>query len=210
MKLRVYSNSAFLLRAAIGFSRRVTSAGEDSYSFSLNSIFCRTSCTCSDLIARPDSFRKEIPHPRFFYCHAPSKNEGNLEHASPDDTVDAVDPKQVSDLPAGKDVLQHRIVIGSQKGKWRHQCTDARAGHDAEARPAAAVGPAAQKSSAKGAFRTTAGQRQHRQRRGRGIEAQQRLARIISPGANVGHAGNPDIGIVDLAIGLADGGASSA
>src|ERR1700680_2002058 len=27
MKLRVYSNSAFLLRAAIGFSRRVTSAG---------------------------------------------------------------------------------------------------------------------------------------------------------------------------------------
>src|ERR1700692_3708704 len=27
MKLRVYSNSAFLLRAAIGISRRVTSAG---------------------------------------------------------------------------------------------------------------------------------------------------------------------------------------
>src|SRR6202140_5051550 len=27
MKLRVYSNSAFLLRAAIGFSRRLTSAG---------------------------------------------------------------------------------------------------------------------------------------------------------------------------------------
>src|SRR5450755_3839147 len=81
MKLRVYSNSAFLLRAAIGFSRRVTSAGEDSYSFSLNSIFCCTSCTCYDLIARPDSFRKEIPHPRFFYCHVPSKNEGNLEAA---------------------------------------------------------------------------------------------------------------------------------
>src|SRR5450755_3470479 len=93
MKLRVYSNSAFLLRAAIGFSRRVTSAGEDSYSFSLNSIFCCTSCTCSDLIARPDSFRKEIPHPRFFYCHAPSKNEGNLER--PEAWVDPKGQKQL-------------------------------------------------------------------------------------------------------------------
>ena len=36
-----------------------------------------------------------------------------LEHASPDDTVDAIDPQQASDLPAGKDVLQHRIVTGS-------------------------------------------------------------------------------------------------
>jgi hypothetical protein len=35
--------------------------GKTLNSFSLNSIFCCTSCTCSDLIARPDSFRKEIP-----------------------------------------------------------------------------------------------------------------------------------------------------
>src|SRR5277367_2361535 len=50
---------SFLLRAAIGFSRRVTSAGKDSYSFNLNSIFCCTSCTCSDLIARPEFFSQK-------------------------------------------------------------------------------------------------------------------------------------------------------
>src|SRR6516165_12665950 len=79
MKLWVYLNSAFLLRAAIGFSRRLTLAGEASYSFSLYSIICCISCTYFHLMLVSDSFRKKPPHPRFFYYPVSSKNEGNLE-----------------------------------------------------------------------------------------------------------------------------------
>src|SRR6516162_11294796 len=79
MKLWVYSNSAFLLRAAIGFSRRLTLAGEASYSFSLYSIICCISCTYFHLMLVSGSFRKKPPHPRFFYYPVSSKNEGNLE-----------------------------------------------------------------------------------------------------------------------------------
>src|SRR6516162_3515494 len=79
MKLWVYLNSAFLLRAAIGFSRRLTLAGEASYSFSLYSIICCISCTYFHLMLVSGSFRKKPPHPRFFYYPVSSKNEGNLE-----------------------------------------------------------------------------------------------------------------------------------
>src|SRR6516162_6325153 len=81
MKLWVYLNSAFLLRAAIGFSRRLTLAGEASYSFSLYSIICCISCTYFHLMLVSGSFRKKPPHPRFFYYPVSSKNEGNLEVA---------------------------------------------------------------------------------------------------------------------------------
>src|SRR6516225_9839127 len=81
MKLWVYLNSAFLLRAAIGFSRRLTLAGEASYSFSLYSIICCISCTYFHLMLVSGSFRKKPPHPRFFYYPVSSKNEGNLEGA---------------------------------------------------------------------------------------------------------------------------------
>src|SRR6516165_6278771 len=80
MKLWVYLNSAFLLRAAIGFSRRLTLAGEASYSFSLYSIICCISCTYFHLMLVSGSFRKKPPHPRFFYYPVSSKNEGNLEY----------------------------------------------------------------------------------------------------------------------------------
>src|SRR6516165_6402628 len=79
MKLWVYLNSAFLLRAAIGFSRRLTLAGEASYSFSLYSIICCISCTYFHLMLVSGSFRKNPPHPLFFYYPVSSKNEGNLE-----------------------------------------------------------------------------------------------------------------------------------
>src|SRR6516164_3184637 len=79
MKLWVYLNSAFLLRAAIGFSRRLTLAGEASYSFSLYSIICCISCTYFHLMLVSGSFRKKPPHPPFFYYPVSSKNEGNLE-----------------------------------------------------------------------------------------------------------------------------------
>src|SRR6516165_1189171 len=82
MKLWVYLNSAFLLRAAIGFSRRLTLAGEASYSFSLYSIICCISCTYFHLMLVSGSFRKKPPHPRFFYYPVSSKNEGNLEAAN--------------------------------------------------------------------------------------------------------------------------------
>src|SRR6516225_238662 len=83
MKLWVYLNSAFLLRAAIGFSRRLTLAGEASYSFSLYSIICCISCTYFHLMLVSGSFRKKPPHPRFFYYPVSSKNEGNLERTPP-------------------------------------------------------------------------------------------------------------------------------
>src|ERR1700746_1129602 len=83
MKLWVYLNSAFLLRAAIGFSRRLTLAGEASYSFSLYSIICCISCTYFHLMLVSGSFRKKPPHPRFFYYPVSSKNEGNLEVGGP-------------------------------------------------------------------------------------------------------------------------------
>src|SRR6516164_7205881 len=64
MKLWVYLNSAFLLRAAIGFSRRLTLAGEASYSFSLYSIICCISCTYFHLMLVSGSFRKKKRDPR--------------------------------------------------------------------------------------------------------------------------------------------------
>src|SRR6516162_8393584 len=95
MKLWVYLNSAFLLRAAIGFSRRLTLAGEASYSFSLYSIICCISCTYFHLMLVSGSFRKKPPHPRFFYYPVSSKNEGNLEVRTPNrlyGSLKAVDP----------------------------------------------------------------------------------------------------------------------
>src|SRR3974390_2385199 len=79
MKSWVYLISVFLLRAAIGFSRRLTLAGEASYSFSLYSIICCISCTYFHLMLVSGSFRKKPPHPRFFYYPVSSTNEGNLE-----------------------------------------------------------------------------------------------------------------------------------
>src|ERR1700751_2292916 len=79
MKSRVYLNSAFLLRAAIGFSRHLTSAGEDSYSFNLYSIVCRISCTYFHLIRGFRFFSQKTSASMSLLLPVSSKNEGNLE-----------------------------------------------------------------------------------------------------------------------------------
>src|SRR6516164_6199784 len=81
MKSRVYLNSAFLLRAAIGFSRHLTSAGEDSYSFNLYSIVCRISCTYFHLIHGFRFFSQKTSASMSLLLPVSSKNEGNLEVA---------------------------------------------------------------------------------------------------------------------------------
>src|SRR6516164_8236429 len=81
MKSRVYLNSAFLLRAAIGFSRHLTSAGEDSYSFNLYSIVCRISCTYFHLIRGFRFFSQKTSASMSLLLPVSSKNEGNLEAA---------------------------------------------------------------------------------------------------------------------------------
>src|SRR6516165_9485211 len=79
MKSRVYLNSAFLLRAAIGFSRHLTSAGEDSYSFNLYSSVCRISCTYFHLIRGFRFFSQKTSASMSLLLPVSSKNEGNLE-----------------------------------------------------------------------------------------------------------------------------------
>src|SRR6516162_5584150 len=81
MKSRVYLNSAFLLRAAIGFSRHPTSAREDSYSyyFNLYSIVCRISCTYFHLIRGFQFFSQKTSASMSLLLPVSSKNEGNLE-----------------------------------------------------------------------------------------------------------------------------------
>src|SRR6516165_1230503 len=79
MKSRVYLNSAFLLRAAIGFSRHLTSAGEDSYSFNLYSIVFRISCTYFHLIRGFRFFSQKTSASMSLLLPVSSKNEGNLE-----------------------------------------------------------------------------------------------------------------------------------
>src|SRR6516162_9810230 len=81
MKSRVYLNSAFLLRAAIGFSRHLTSAGEDSYSFNLYSSVCRISCTYFHLIRGFRFFSQKTSASMSLLLPVSSKNEGNLEMA---------------------------------------------------------------------------------------------------------------------------------
>src|SRR6516165_7547157 len=82
MKSRVYLNSAFLLRAAIGFSRHLTSAGEDSYFFNLYSIVCRISCTYFHLIRGFRFFSQKTSASMSLLLPVSSKNEGNLEVAT--------------------------------------------------------------------------------------------------------------------------------
>src|SRR6516164_924196 len=79
MKSSVYLNSAFLLRAAIGFSRHLTSAGEDSYSFNLYSIACRILCTYFVLIRGFRFFSQKTSASTSLLLPVSSKNEGNLE-----------------------------------------------------------------------------------------------------------------------------------
>src|ERR1700748_1513985 len=79
MKSRVYLNSAFLLRAAIGFSRHLTSAGGDSYFFNFYFIFCRISCTYFHLIRRFRFFSQKTCASMSLLLPVSSKNEGNLE-----------------------------------------------------------------------------------------------------------------------------------
>src|SRR6516225_9332440 len=79
MKSRAYLNSAFLLRAAIGFSRHLTSAGEDSYSFNLYSIVFRISCTYFHLIRGFRFFSQKTSASMSLLLPVSSKNEGNLE-----------------------------------------------------------------------------------------------------------------------------------
>src|SRR5271169_4238822 len=80
MKLRVYSNSAFLLRAAIGFSRRVTSAGGRLLFF--QSVF---NLLLHIMHLFPSDHPPSILFAKKFRIHAsfiatpPQKNEGNLE-----------------------------------------------------------------------------------------------------------------------------------
>ena len=61
-----------------------------------------------------------------------------LEYTRANDAIDAVEPQQALDPPAGKNILQRRIVFVSQKGERSHQRADACSGDDIEARPAAA------------------------------------------------------------------------
>src|SRR3974390_1250212 len=79
MKSRVYLNSVFLLRAAISFSRHLTSAGKDSYSFNLYSIVCRISCTYFHLIRGFRFFSQKTSASMSLLLPVSSKNEGNLE-----------------------------------------------------------------------------------------------------------------------------------
>src|SRR6516164_9347032 len=81
MKSRVYLNSAFLLRAAIGFSRHLTSAGEDSYSFNLYSIVFRISCTYFHLIRGFRFFSQKTSASMSLLLPVSSKNEWNLKVA---------------------------------------------------------------------------------------------------------------------------------
>src|SRR6516164_670475 len=83
MKSRVYLNSVFLLRAAIGFSRHPTSAGEDSYYFNLYSIVCRISCTYFRLIRGFRFFSQKTSASMSLLLPVSSKNEGNLESVVP-------------------------------------------------------------------------------------------------------------------------------
>src|SRR6516225_7637848 len=78
MKSRVYLNSAFLLRAAIGFSRHLTSAGEDSYFFNLYSIVGRISCTYFHLIRGFRFFSQKTSASMSLLLPVSSKNEGTL------------------------------------------------------------------------------------------------------------------------------------
>src|SRR6516164_7829070 len=81
MKSRVYLNSAFLLRAAIGFSRHLTSAGEDAYSFNLYSSVCPISSTYFYLIRGFRFFSQKTSASMSLLLPVSSKNEGNLEVA---------------------------------------------------------------------------------------------------------------------------------
>src|SRR6516225_4268471 len=87
MKSRVYLNSAFLLRAAIGFSRHPTSAGEDSYYFNLYSIVCRISCTYFHLIRGFRFFSQKTSASMSLLLPVSSKNEGNLEDCKSNEPV---------------------------------------------------------------------------------------------------------------------------
>src|SRR5271169_4955972 len=84
MKLRVYSNSAFLLRAAIGFSRRVRSAGGRLLFFQsvFNLLLHIMHLFPSD---RPPSilFAKKFRIHDSFIATPPQKMRGTLRSAGP-------------------------------------------------------------------------------------------------------------------------------
>jgi len=71
------------LRAAISFSRHLTSAGKDSYSFNLYSIVCRISCTYFHLIRGFRFFSQKTSASMSLLLPVSSKNEGNLEIGHP-------------------------------------------------------------------------------------------------------------------------------
>src|SRR6516162_292956 len=114
MKSRVYLNSAFLLRAAIGFSRHLTSAGEDSYSFNLYSIVCRISCTYFHLIRGFRFFSQKTSASMSLLLPVSSKNEGNLEACAPSTVRCAVRDGRLQYILVGRRNLILPPVVQSE------------------------------------------------------------------------------------------------